>query len=127
SPYRSAGRPEAMFAVERVIGVAAQQLGIDRVSLRRRNLIPPSAQSYPTPLGRTYDSGDYAKVMDRTLELADWKGFNKRKRGSKRDRKLRGLGLANYIESTSGAPREYAKVDVLPEGRVDVTVGTLSS
>ena len=127
SPYRSAGRPEAMFAVERVIDVAARQLGYDRVTLRRRNLIPPQAQPYPNPLGMTYDSGDYAKVMDRTLELADWTGFAKRKRESKRNGKLRGIGLANYIESTSGAPREYAKVDVLPEGRVDVTVGTLSS
>ena len=127
SPYRSAGRPEAMFAVERVIDVAARQLGYDRVTLRRRNLIPPSAQPYPNPLGMTYDSGDYAKIMDRTLQLADWKGFSARKRVSKRNGKLRGIGLANYIESTSGAPREYAKVDVLPEGRVDVTVGTLSS
>src|ERR1041385_7311314 len=127
SPYRSAGRPEAMFAVERVIEVAARELGIDRVSLRRRNLIPPKAQPYPNPLGMSYDSGDYAKAMDRALQLADWKDFNKRKRESKRNGKLRGIGLANYIESTSGAPREYAKVDVLPEGRVDVTVGTLSS
>ena len=127
SPYRSAGRPEAMFAVERVIEVAARELGIDRVTLRRRNLIPPKAQPYPNPLGMTYDSGDYAKAMDRALELADWKNFNKRKRTSKRNGKLRGIGVANYIESTSGAPREYAKVDVLPEGRVDVTVGTLSS
>jgi carbon-monoxide dehydrogenase large subunit len=127
SPYRSAGRPEAMFAVERVIDIAARQLGTDRVTLRRRNLIPPKAQPYPNPLGMTYDSGDYAKAMDRALELADWKSFKGRKRESKRNGKLRGIGLANYIESTSGAPREYAKVDVLPEGRVDVTVGTLSS
>ena len=127
SPYRSAGRPEAMFAVERLIDIAARQFGYDRIDLRRRNLIPPSAQPYPNPLGMTYDSGDYAKVMDQALELADWKNFNKRKRDSKRSGRLRGIGLANYIESTSGAPREYAKVSVLPEGRVDVTVGTLSS
>jgi carbon-monoxide dehydrogenase large subunit len=127
SPYRSAGRPEAMFAIERLIDIAAQQLGYDRIDLRRRNLIPPSAQPYPNPLGMTYDSGDYAKVMDRALELSDWKGFPARKLQSRRRRQLRGIGLANYIESTSGAPREYAKVDVLPEGRVDVTVGTLSS
>jgi carbon-monoxide dehydrogenase large subunit len=127
SPYRSAGRPEAMFAVERLIDIAARQFGYDRIDLRRRNLIPPSAQPYPNPLGMTYDSGDYAKVMDQALELADWKSFNRRKRESKRNGKLRGIGLANYIESTSGAPHEYAKVDVLPEGRVDVTVGTLSS
>jgi carbon-monoxide dehydrogenase large subunit len=127
SPYRSAGRPEAMLAVERLIDIAAKQFGYDRIDLRRRNLIPPSAQPYASPLGMTYDSGDYGKCMDRAIALADWKGFNKRKRESRRNGKLRGIGLANYIEATSGAPREYAKVDVQPEGRVDVTVGTLSS
>jgi carbon-monoxide dehydrogenase large subunit len=127
SPYRSAGRPEAMLAIERLIDIAARQFGYDRIDLRRRNLIPPSAQPYTSPLGMTYDSGDYAKCMDRAIALADWKGFTRRKRESKRNGKLRGIGLANYIESTSGAPREYAKVDVQPEGRVDVTVGTLSS
>jgi carbon-monoxide dehydrogenase large subunit len=127
NPYRSAGRPEAMFAVERVIDIAAREFGYDRIDLRRRNLVPPSAQPYANPLGMTYDSGDYAKSMDRAIALADWKGFAKRKRESKRNGKLRGIGLANYIESTSGSPREYAKVDVQPEGRIDVTVGTLSS
>jgi carbon-monoxide dehydrogenase large subunit len=127
SPYRSAGRPEAIFAIERLIDIAARQFGYDRIDLRRRNLIPPSAQPYANPLGMTYDSGDYGKLMDRALALADWKGFAKRKRESRRNRKLRGIGLANYLEITSGAPREYAKVDVQPEGRVDVTIGTLSS
>jgi carbon-monoxide dehydrogenase large subunit len=127
NPYRSAGRPEAMYVMERLIDLAARQFGYDRIDLRRRNLIPPAAQPYANPLGMTYDSGDYAKAMDRALALADWKGFNKRKRESKRNGRLRGIGLANYIEATSGAPREYAKVDVQPEGRIDVTVGTLSS
>jgi aerobic carbon-monoxide dehydrogenase large subunit len=127
NPYRSAGRPEAMFVMERLIDLAAQRFGYDRIDLRRRNLIPPSAQPYANPLGMTYDSGDYAKAMDRALALADWKGFNRRKRESRRNGKLRGIGLANYIEATSGAPREYSKVDVQPEGRIDVVVGTLSS
>lgn len=127
SPYRSAGRPEAMFAIERLIDIAARQFGYDRIDLRRRNLIPPTAQPYRNPLGMTYDSGDYQKVMDRALVLSDWKNFTRRRRESKRNGKLRGIGLANYIESTSGAPREYSKVNVLPEGRVEVTVGTLSS
>ena len=127
SPYRSAGRPEAMLAIERLIDIAAKEFGYDRIDLRRRNLIPPSAQPYTSPVGITYDSGDYGQSMDRALLLGDWKGFNKRKRESRRNGKLRGIGLANYIEATSGAPREYAKVDVQPEGRVDVTVGTLSS
>jgi carbon-monoxide dehydrogenase large subunit len=127
NPYRSAGRPEAIFAIERLIDRAARQHGYDRIDLRRRNLIPPSAQPYASPLGMTYDSGDYEKIMDRAIALADWKGFARRKRESKRNGKLRGIGLANYLEITSGAPREYAKVDVLPEGRIDVTIGTLSS
>ncbi len=127
NPYRSAGRPEAMYVMERLIDRAARQCGYDRIDLRRRNLIPPSAQPYANPLGMTYDSGDYEKAMDRALAMADWKGFTKRKRESKRNGKLRGIGLANYIEATSGAPREYSKIDVLPEGRIDVVVGTLSS
>ena len=127
NPYRSAGRPEAMYVIERLCDLAAREFGFDRIDLRRRNLVPPSAQPYANPLGMTYDSGDYEKVMDRALQLADWKGFAKRKREAKRNGKLRGIGLANYIEATSGAPREYAKVHVLPEGRIDVTVGTLSS
>ena len=127
NPYRSAGRPEAIFVIERIIDVAARQFGYDRIDLRRRNMIPPSAQPYANPLGMTYDSGDYAKVMDRALALADWKGFAKRKRESKKAGKLRGIGLANYLEITSGAPREWSKVDVKPEGRVEVSIGTLSS
>jgi carbon-monoxide dehydrogenase large subunit len=127
NPYRSAGRPEAMFVMERLCDLAAREFGYDRIDLRRRNLVPAAAQPYANPLGMTYDSGDYEKVMDRALTLADWKGFGKRRRESKRNGKLRGIGLANYIEATSGAPREYSKVDVQPEGRVDVAVGTLSS
>jgi carbon-monoxide dehydrogenase large subunit len=127
NPYRSAGRPEAIYAIERLIDIAAAQFGFDRIDLRRRNIIPPSAQPYANPLGMTYDSGDYAKLMDQTLKLADWKDFKKRRRASKRNGKLRGIGLANYLEITSGAPREWAKVDVKPEGAVEVSIGTLSS
>jgi carbon-monoxide dehydrogenase large subunit len=127
NPYRSAGRPEAIFAIERLMDIAAREFGYDRIDLRRRNMIKASEQPYSNPLGMTYDSGDYAKLMDNTLALADWKGFNKRKRESKKNGKLRGIGLANYLEITSGAPREWAKVDVQPEGRVDVSIGTLSS
>jgi carbon-monoxide dehydrogenase large subunit len=127
NPYRSAGRPEAIYAIERVIDIAAKQFGYDRIDLRRRNIIPPKAQPYTTPLGMTYDCGDYGKIMDRALALSDWKGFNKRKRESKRNKKLRGIGLANYLEITSGSPREWSKVDVKPEGVVEVSIGTLSS
>jgi carbon-monoxide dehydrogenase large subunit len=127
NPYRSAGRPEAIFVIERIIDVAARQFGYDRIDLRRRNLIPPEAQPYPNPLGMTYDSGDYGKVMDRALALSDWKGFSKRKRESRKNQKLRGIGLANYLEITSGAPREWSKIHVKPEGQVELSIGTLSS
>jgi carbon-monoxide dehydrogenase large subunit len=127
NPYRSAGRPEAMFAMERLIDLAALKFGYDRITLRRRNLVPASAQPYANPLGMTYDSGDYKRTMDRVLSLADWKGFSKRRRESKGNGKLRGIGIANYIEATSGAPREYSQITVRPEGCVEVVVGTLSS
>jgi carbon-monoxide dehydrogenase large subunit len=127
NPYRSAGRPEAMFAIERLMDLAARQIGVDRISLRRRNLVAPREQPYANPLGMTYDSGDYKAAMERALALADWPGFAARRRESKRRGRLRGIGLANYIEATSGAPREYARITVRPERRVDVAVGTLSS
>jgi carbon-monoxide dehydrogenase large subunit len=127
NPYRSAGRPEAMFAIERLVDLAARQIGHDRVALRRRNLVAPREQPYANPLGMTYDSGDYRRAMERALALADWKGFGARRRDAKRRSRLRGIGLANYIEVTSGAPREFSRITVRPEGGVDVAVGTLSS
>jgi carbon-monoxide dehydrogenase large subunit len=127
NPYRSAGRPEAIYAIERLVDIAANEFGYDRIDLRRRNIIPPKAQPYANPLGMTYDCGDYAKVMDRALTLSDWKDFKKRRRESKKNGKLRGIGLANYLEITSGSPREWSKVDVKPEGKVEVSIGTLSS
>jgi aerobic carbon-monoxide dehydrogenase large subunit len=127
TPYRSAGRPEAMFAIERLIDIAARQFGYDRIKLRQANLIPASAQPYANPLGMTYDSGDYERSMDRALALADWKGFSKRRRQAVRRGRLRGIGVANYIEATSGSPREYARITVEPERGIEVVVGTLSS
>ena len=127
NPYRSAGRPEAMFVMERLIDLAARQSGHDRIALRNRNLISESEQPYANPLGMTYDSGDYRKVMNRAVELADWKGIAERRREAKTRGKLRGIGIASYIEATSGSPREYSKIDVQLDGHVDVTIGTLSS
>jgi aerobic carbon-monoxide dehydrogenase large subunit len=127
NPYRSAGRPEAMFAIERLVDLAARKLRQDRIELRRRNLISASQQPYANPLGMTYDSGNYQETMDRALRLADWKGFAERRKQAERRGRLRGIGVANYIEATSGAPREYAAITVLPEGRIELAVGTLSS
>ena len=125
--YRSAGRPEAMFVIERLIDLAATQCGFDRVSLRRRNLVPERPRSYVNPLGLICDGGGYKKAMDAALDLADWQGFSKRKRESRRHGKLRGIGVANYIELTSGIPRERTEITVTLNGFVDVVIGTLSS
>jgi len=127
TPYRSAGRPEVIYVIERLIDKAAQEHGFDRVSLRKRNLIPPSAFPYKNPQGITYDNGTYRAVMDRAMELGDWQGFKKRRAEAKKRKRLRGIGLCCYLETTGGYPRERADITVQPRGKVDVVVGTLSS
>ena len=127
TPYRSAGRPEIIYVIERLIDKAAQEHGFDRIALRRRNLIPPSAFPYKNPQGITYDNGSYRAVMESALQLGDWKGFKKRRAEARKRGRLRGIGLCCYLETTGGYPRERADVTVQPHGRVDVVVGTLSS
>ncbi|HEY3909597.1 MAG TPA: xanthine dehydrogenase family protein molybdopterin-binding subunit [Stellaceae bacterium] len=127
TPYRSAGRPEAIFVVERLVDLAADQLGLDPAVLRRQNMIPPEAQPYANPLGVTYDSGNYQEGMETALALGDWPGFRARREESKRRGRLRGIGIANYVEITSGAPRERAEITVLPQGRVELVMGTMAS
>jgi carbon-monoxide dehydrogenase large subunit len=127
NPYRSAGRPEAMFVMERLIDLAATTHGFDRLELRRRNLICANAMPYANPLGLTYDSGHYQQTMSSALALGNWDGFPQRRAAAARRGKSRGIGIANYVEFTTGAPREWTKVTVLPEGRLDVAIGTLSS
>ena len=102
SPYRGAGRPEASYCIERIIDVAARELKIDRAELRRRNMIPPAAMPYKTALTYTYDSGDFAAVMQKCLEIADWKGFEARRAESRQRGKLRGIGIASVIEIAGG-------------------------
>src|ERR671937_1695717 len=126
-PYRSAGRPEVMYVTERLIDIAARRHGFDRVELRRRNLVPPSAMPYHNPMGLVYDSGDYPAAMERAVALADWKGFETRRAEARRRGRYRGIGLSNYLELNTGAPRERAEITVRPDGSVDVVVGTLSS
>ena len=127
NPYRSAGRPEAMFVIERLIDRAAAAHGFDRLELRRRNLVPPAAMPYSNPLGLTYDSGRYEAAMDAALALGEWDTFRQRRAAAARNGRRRGIGVANYVEFTTGAPREWTKLTVLPEGRVAVAIGTLSS
>jgi carbon-monoxide dehydrogenase large subunit len=127
APYRSAGRPEAMFIIERLIDLAARQHGFDRLELRRRNLIPARAMPFRTPLGLTYDSGDFAQAMDKALALGDWQGFPARRKEAKARGRLRGQGFANYIEITSGFPMERSEISVFGNGTVDVVIGTTPS
>jgi len=127
--YRSSGRPEVTYAIERLVDIAADRLGIDRVALRRKNLVRPEAMPYRNAVGMLYDSGRYEENMDWAMQLADWKGFPARRREAKRRGKLLGRGLANYVESSIGAPREQARIKVQPQdqsgpARVDVVIGT---
>src|SRR6185312_84806 len=111
----------------RLIDLAADELGIDPVELRRRNLIPPAAQPYANPLGLTYDSGHYEAAMDIALKLGDWSGFPARRAGARERGRLRGIGVANYVEITSGSPRERTEIEVRPDGRVELVMGTMAS
>ena len=125
--YRSSGRPEVTFAIERLIDIAAAQLGFDRVELRRKNLVRPQAMPYRNAVGMTYDSGTYEANMDLAMRIADWNGFEERRREAAKRGRLLGRGLANYVESSIGAPNEQARITVRPEGRVDVVIGTQPS
>jgi len=122
--YRSAGRPQVMFVMERLIDRAARRHGFDRIALRRRNLVPRGDMPYTNPFGIVYDSGDYVAVQDRALALADWQGFEPRRQEARRRARYRGIGVANYIEIATGAPRERAEITVQPEGVIDVVIGT---
>src|SRR2546426_4651639 len=113
--------------MERRIGLAARRHGFDRVELRRRNLVPPSAMPYRNPLGLLHDSGDYVAAQDRALALADWAGFEARRAEARRRGRYRGIGLANHLELNNRMPRERAEVTVRPQGRVDVVMGTLAA
>jgi aerobic carbon-monoxide dehydrogenase large subunit len=129
-PYRGAGRPEATYAIERVIDVAARELGIDPVELRRRNLIPPSAMPFKTGLVFTYDCGDFGKVMDLALSAADYAGFEKRRAEARRRGKLLGLGIANPIEVAggpyTGVNPDTAEMRINPDGSASLFAGSTS-
>jgi aerobic carbon-monoxide dehydrogenase large subunit len=127
TPYRSAGRPEAIYVIERIIDMAAAQCGFDRIELRRRNLIPAAAMPYTNGVGITYDNGEYERGMDAALSLSDWRGVAARKQAARARGMLLGIGLANYIEGAGGFPRERAEVTVAPEGRVELVLGTMNS
>ncbi len=122
--YRSSGRPEVTYAIERLVDEAARRLGIDRVALRRMNLIGPQAMPYANAVGAKYDSGTYEANMDLAIGIAEWDGFPARQAEAQARGRLRGLGLANYVESSIGAPRERSEITVTPAGRVEIVIGT---
>src|SRR5256886_8189945 len=132
-PYRGAGRPEASYVIERLMDEAARKLSMDPVELRRRNYIPPSAMPYNTtagwtigaPVGWTYDSGDFARLTDRALELAEWNGYAGRKKASEAKGRLRGRSLIYYLED-SGVFNERMELRFDPSGMVTIVAGTHS-
>jgi len=125
--YRGAGRPEANYLVERLMDAAARELKIDRVDFRRRNMVGPEAMPHSTPVGKTYDSGDFKTVLDHGLKTMDWAGFETRRAASAARGRRRGIGLAYYLEATGGDATERAEIRFADDGFVDVFVGTQST
>src|SRR5579884_2685674 len=125
--YRGAGRPEAAYALERLMDVAARALDVAPDSLRRRNFIAPAAMPYATPLGLTYDSGEFARNMQDPLAAADAAGFAARKAASRARGRYRGLGHATYIEQSGMPPDEFAELRFDPAGTLTILMGTQSS
>src|SRR5499426_213422 len=125
SAYRGAGRPEANYFMERLIDTAAREMGIDRLELRRRNHIKPKELPYKAVSDQTYDSGDFPAVFKHAVELADWKGFGKRKRESKKRGLLRGLGIGSYLEVTAPPNKEMGGIRFEADGTVTIITGTL--
>jgi carbon-monoxide dehydrogenase large subunit len=124
--YRGAGRPEANFLMERLIEEAGREMKIDPVEIRRRNMITPSSFPYRTHLNEVYDGGEFARILDRVIAEADWIGFPKRAEASKKAGKLRGRGLAVYIEWTGALPTETVDIQVDADGTVTVFSGTMA-
>jgi aerobic carbon-monoxide dehydrogenase large subunit len=125
SVYRGAGRPEAIYLIERLVERAAEVTGIDRVELRRRNLIKPEALPYHTPTHHNYDSGEFEKLMDQCLELADWNAFPARRKESERRGKRRGRAVTPYIE-LGGVMNDRMEIRFDPSGMVTIIAGTHS-
>jgi len=123
-PYRGAGRPEAIYLIERLVDTAARAMQIDRVDLRRRNMIQPAALPYRTPNGPVYDSGDFERVMDKALALADWNGFGARKAASEKAGRLRGIGMCCFLEVAGGSPlQEIADLRFESDGQAVLRTG----
>ncbi|GLR85991.1 xanthine dehydrogenase family protein molybdopterin-binding subunit [Bradyrhizobium iriomotense] len=123
--YRGAGRPEANYYMERLIDRAADEMGISRLTLRKRNFIKPNQMPFPASSGVTYDSGDFQAVFNKALELSDYESFSKRKKESKKSGKLRGIAIGSYLEVTAPPGAELGKIVFDPDGTVQLITGTL--
>ncbi|MGI9568289.1 MAG: xanthine dehydrogenase family protein molybdopterin-binding subunit, partial [Desulfobulbia bacterium] len=125
--YRSSGRPEVTFALERLLDQTARQLGMDAYELRRKNLIPPDSMPYRNPIGAVYDSGEYALSMTKARALSDWDGFHDRRKEAEKSDLLLGRSIVNYVESSTGSPIEQTEIKINPGGHIDVVIGTQPS
>jgi carbon-monoxide dehydrogenase large subunit len=125
-PFRGNGRPEAAFVIERIVDMAADHLKMDPAEIRRINMIPPSAMPFQTGLSFNYDCGEFEKVMDQALEMADYKNFEKRREGARKRGKLRGIGLSYTIEKAAGPGFEGAEVRFDRTGSITVIAGSVT-
>ncbi len=125
--YRSSGRPEVNFALERLIDMAAEKFGFDKIALRRMNLVASGAMPYRNGVGAVYDSGEYERNMDWSMRIAGYSEREARRTDARRRGWLYGMGLANYVESSIGAPKERAEIKVRPDGMIDIVIGTQPS
>jgi carbon-monoxide dehydrogenase large subunit len=124
APYRGAGRPEATYVIERLIDDAARELGVDRLEIRRKNVIPATAMPYRTALGMNYDCGDFARNMDDAVKLADVAGFAARREQARARGRLRGLAIVNAIERAASPGPEFAEIRFAPSGSATLFMGT---
>ncbi len=122
--FRGVGRAEAAYLVERLVDAAAREAGIDRMALRRRNVLPPEAMPHATPMGGVYDSGAFERNLDLALEAAGWRGFEGRRAEAARRGRLRGIGVSLFVDSAGGAPTEFAEVEAGADGILTAYLGT---
>jgi aerobic carbon-monoxide dehydrogenase large subunit len=127
APYRGAGRPELNYLIERLVEEASRITGIGPDKIRKRNLIPPSAIPYKTPIGATYDSGNFPAVFDKAIELARFADVGKRKRDAKKRGRLRGIGISCFLEHAGGVPTEGAGLTFVDDGKLAVDLGAQST
>lgn len=125
--YRGAGRPEAIYLIERLVNRVAMETGLGQEEVRRRNFIKPEQMPYKTSTGETYDSGEFGRLMEQALVESDWDGFEARKAESAKAGLKRGRGMAYYVEATAGMPEESAAIRFDDDGMVSVFVGTQSN